>query len=123
MQISKNFQLSEFACKCGCSQMPDPNSLEFKHLVCKLQTIRDECKFPLKITSGYRCQKHNKSIGGKSDSSHLVGLAVDIEIKNDYSRLIFLESAIKAGIKRIGIAKDFIHIDTNDTKNNALWIY
>jgi uncharacterized protein YcbK (DUF882 family) len=92
-------------------------------LVCKLQTIRDDCKFPLGINSGLRCAKHNKKIGGASDSSHLVGLAVDIKITNDYSRLVFLKSEINAGINRIGIAKLYIHIDTDDSKNNAIWVY
>ena len=123
MKLSRNFQLSEFACKCGCGQMPDPDSAEFKYLASKLQEIRDDCRFPLQINSGFRCKKHNKKVGGASDSSHLKGLAVDISITNDYARLVFMESAIKAGIRRIGIAKAYIHIDTDDDKNNAIWVY
>lgn len=123
MRLSQNFNLEEFACKCGCGQMPDCNSSEFKDLVSKLQKIRDLCKFPLKINSGFRCKKHNKKVGGSVNSSHLVGLAVDVEIKSDYSRLVFLESAINVGIKRIGVAKSYIHIDVDKTKDDACWVY
>ena len=123
MQLSKNFQLSEFACKCGCGQMPNAESLEFRYLVCKLQSIRDACRFPLIINSGFRCPKHNKKEGGESDSSHLIGLGADISITNDYARLAFLQSAIRNDIKRIGIGKTYIHVDVDDAKSDASWVY
>ena len=59
----------------------------------------------------------------KKDSTHLIGLAVDIVINNGFTRLILIASAIEVGIKRIGIAKDFIHIDTDSDKDNAIWVY
>ena len=123
MQLTRNFQLSEFQCPC-CGASPDPESAEFKFFVGKLQEIRDLCRFPLKINSGFRCKKHNKSLpNSSSNSSHLIGLAADIAIANDYARLIFLSSAIKCEIKRIGIAKTYIHLDIDDDKNNAIWVY
>lgn len=30
------------------------------------------------ITSGYRCKKHNKEVGGAADSAHVKGMALDI---------------------------------------------
>jgi zinc D-Ala-D-Ala carboxypeptidase len=122
LQLSKDFTLEEFRCPC-CNATPDPESLEFKYFVGKLQEIRDMCRFPLKITSGFRCVKHNKKVGGEKDSSHLLGIAVDIAINNDYTRLAFLSSAIQVGIKRIGIAKTYIHVDIDDGKDNAVWLY
>lgn len=38
-----------------------------------LQQIRDALGKPIKITSGYRCEKLNKLVGGVSNSSHLKG--------------------------------------------------
>jgi len=122
MQLTKNFQHSEFACNCGCGQMPDPNDLEFKMLVAKLQNVRDECGFPLHITSGYRCPKQNKKVGGVKDSSHLAGLAVDIAVESDFTRLLFLRSAVKY-FGRIGIANKYIHVDVDVTKDDAIWVY
>jgi zinc D-Ala-D-Ala carboxypeptidase len=123
MQLTKNFTLEEFQCPCGCGASPDPENYEFKYFVGKLQEIRDLCKFSLKINSGFRCKKHNAKVGGKKDSSHLLGIAVDIAIANDYTRLAFLSSAIQVGIKRIGIAKTYIHVDVDDGKDNAVWLY
>jgi hypothetical protein len=62
-------------------------------------------------------------VGGVKDSAHLVGLAVDIEIKTDWQRLRFLESAVLAGIKRIHISKTYVHVDVDATKNDACWVY
>lgn len=35
-----------------------------------LQTFRDALGKPIKITSGYRCEKLNKLVGGVPNSSH-----------------------------------------------------
>ena len=122
--LSINFTLEEFQCHCGCGLKPNQYSLEFKDFVIKLQAIRDKCGFPLHINSGIRCKKYNDSLSDSvSDSSHLKGIAVDIAIADDYSRGIFLDAVYKIEIHRIGIAKRFIHIDVDKTKNNAAWLY
>ena len=70
--ITKNFTRNEFQCSCGCSaQMVD------EMLVQKLQTIRTVYDTPLKITSGYRCVKHNAAVGGAKSSKHLYGIAAE----------------------------------------------
>ena len=72
--ITKNFTRNEFQCSCGCSaQMVD------EMLVQKLQTIRTVYDTPLKITSGYRCVKHNAAVGGAKSSKHLYGIAADVK--------------------------------------------
>lgn len=38
-----------------------------------LQSIRDALGKPIKITSGYRCEKLNRLVGGVHNSSHLKG--------------------------------------------------
>ena len=73
---TKNFKLEEFRCKCGtCTGFP---SLLDINLLKNLQLVRD--KFgATTITSGLRCVKHNKAVGGVSNSRHLVGKAADIK--------------------------------------------
>lgn len=123
MYLTKNFNLEEFQCPC-CGKTPDPESYEFKYFVGKLQDIRDLCKFPLHINSGFRCKKHNKSLPNSSpNSSHLIGLAVDIAITNDFARLMFIRYAIECGIRRVGIGKTYIHVDTDFNKNDSIWLY
>ena len=53
-KITTDFERHEFACPCGCTaQMIDPE------LVQKMQTIRTKLGKAIKVTSGYRCVKHN----------------------------------------------------------------
>ena len=57
--------------------------LEIQKLACQLQHIRDfEFRKPIKITSSYRCKTHNKSIGGVSNSQHILGKAADIQVED-----------------------------------------
>ena len=70
--ITANFGLAEFQCPptCGCNaQLIDDD------LIKRLQTIRDKLGGKIKITSGYRCVKHNKRVGGGKASKHLYGVA------------------------------------------------
>ena len=75
------------------------------------------------ITSGYRTEMHNQKVGGVSNSSHLIGKAADIAVKNGNERYIILNSLIKAGFRRFGVAKTFIHCDNDETKKNSVWTY
>ena len=78
----------------------------------RLDQIRKDVDEPLIITSGYRCSKHNRAVSSTGDNGpHTTGEAVDIKAD---SRLRFkiIQSAIKHGFTRIGVAKTFIHIDS-----------
>lgn len=43
-----------------------------------LDPIREEFGKPITVTSGYRCPKLNKEVGGQPNSFHLRGCAADI---------------------------------------------
>lgn len=116
--LTTNFSRQEFMCKCGCGLASISSEL-----VSKLQTMRTACGFPFTITSGCRCAKHNKNVGGKIDSAHLpdtngVCHAVDIAYSTANDLYSMIMAAQQAGIKRIGInfAKRFIHIDNDSGK-------
>ena len=89
----------------------------------KLDLARELAETPFNITSGYRCPKHNKEVGGVKDSAHVSGLAVDITVPDNVARLNIIRGLIIAGFRRIGIGKDFIHADIDKTKPNNLWLY
>lgn len=77
--LTKNFSLYEFECPCGCTaQMID------RELVEKMQALRDKLGKKVKVTSGYRCVKHNasKDVGGSKQSRHLYGIAADWRTDN-----------------------------------------
>lgn len=125
VRLSRNFFLDEFQCNCG--------SCDFENLidglfVVKLQNIREDVGKPFKLNSAARCEEHNRLVGGYPGSAHLVtkdkpARAVDISTVGwtGEERYLLIKSAIKYGIRGIGIAKTFIHIDTK--KRRAVWGY
>lgn len=91
------------------------------HFMGKLVALRRELGFPLHITSGYRCAKHNKDIGGKAASKHIMGRAVDISLTmSEPDQIRLVRAAIEHGLHGMGIAKTFIHLDDYSPR---LWGY
>ena len=43
-----------------------------------LDPLREKYGSPIKVNSGYRCEKLNKAVGGSPTSQHRYGLAADI---------------------------------------------
>ena len=73
--VSKNFNRSEFACKCGCEYATvDVELLRI------LEDVRERFDSAVKINSGCRCPAHNKRVGGSVDSEHTRGIAADIVV-------------------------------------------
>jgi len=63
-------------------------------------------------------------VGGKETSSHLKGYAVDIKCEESPYRYLLVGGLLKAGFKRIGIGKNFIHADIDPEKVGSLiWVY
>ena len=90
----------------------------------KLDNARMIADIPFVINSAWRSAEHNEKVGGKPDSSHLKGLAVDIKVTNSRQRFIVLQSLIAAGFNGIGIAKTFIHVDGDNEKDpRVTWLY
>lgn len=125
MQITKNFNISEFKCNCGC-EMPHEVYENVVKLALQLQNLREAINKPVKINSAYRCEKHNKEIGGVSNSQHLLGKASDIKIKGFPPKQIsfVIEHLIRDGYMwegGIGVYDSFIHYDIRGDK--ARWDY
>ena len=93
-------------------------------LILILESVRNELGKPVVITSGYRTEAHNEKVGGKPNSSHLKGLAVDIACNASRDRFNLVNLFIKHDINRIGIAKNFIHVDIDGDKDqDVMWTY
>lgn len=71
----KYFKDSEFTCKCGCGTNLQKNGI--KRIA---DEIREHFGKPAIISSGTRCAKHNKAVGGVAGSYHTTGNAIDIII-------------------------------------------
>jgi len=87
MRLSPHFTLEEMeasdtARRLGiCNKAPSGvvRNLGFlaSNLLEPLRTLIDK---PIYISSGYRCEKLNKAVGGSATSQHRYGQAVDIEV-------------------------------------------
>lgn len=106
-KLSEHFSKKEFACK-HCNEIINIDPLLIAKLECLRSAIGNK---PIFITSGYRCEIHNKKVGGASNSQHLKGKAVDIWVKEDMLELTKLADRIfsQGGM---GTYKNFIHLDT-----------
>ena len=112
-KLSKNFDSSEFACKCGCGyDTPDPE------LIRMLQAARNLYGKSMIISSGCRCIKHNRTVGGATNSAHITGKAADILTPTGIDRYLIIKALIQAGFERLGINfnKKFIHVDVDYSK-------
>ena len=114
-----HFETQEF----DCPSLPNSGVNMDNAFLQMLDDARGIAGIPFKITSGYRSITHNKEVGGVQNSSHLCGKAADIKVGSGNERYIIINALIKAGFRRLGVAKTFIHCDNDETKPNSIWTY
>ena len=115
--IRTHFTDREMDCRCGCQKTVAPE------LLVRIEALRALIDKPLSVTSGARCEKHNRAIGGALHSWHLQGLAVDISCVDSDLRCEIIHLAALLGFNGIGIAKTFIHLDLRPVDNGQCWLY
>ena len=102
----------------GSGQLRDPKLLEM------IDEAREIYGKPIRVTSGYRTESHNRKVGGVKSSSHLKGLAIDVACVKSDDRFEMLTALLKVGFNRIGVASTFIHVDIDKNKSqNVIWTY
>ena len=95
----------------------------------RLVRARKIAQIPFSINSGYRSKEYNKQLYAKMgkpvvNSAHTRGWAADIHTENLTDRYTILSALIEVGFTRIGIGKNFIHVDCDPSKNpSKIWIY
>ncbi len=121
----KHFTPREFTCTCdGLCDHPVAISPD---VVAALDRIRDELGVPLSVVSGTRCERYNRKVGGSPRSAHIpkngISHAVDIRCQDAQLRHRLISAAL-AVFPRIGIAKDFIHLDDDpELPQPLIWVY
>lgn len=115
----KYFEPYEFKCNGEvCIDLMNPELLK------RLDLARGIADVPFFITSSYRDKLTNEEAGGKKNSAHLRGNAVDIHCENSYHRFKILQGLLDAGFTRIGIADGFIHADVDEELVDCvIWTY
>lgn len=92
-------------------------------LLDRLDVVRSLCGFPLIVNSAYRSFDYEQERGRTGSSSHCKGIAVDLAVTSGEKRLKIVQNALRAGFKRIGIAKTFVHLDLDEGKSSSIWLY
>ena len=104
--------------------MPNDVFENIKLLAIHLQAFRDVFNEPITINSSYRCEEHNRSVGGSKTSQHLLGKAADITIKG-YTpdevadKIELLHSENRNRTNGLGRYNTFTHVDIRN--NYARW--
>ena len=99
-----------------------------KELIRRLDGAREIAGVPFKILSGYRTEAHNTKVGGVANSSHLSGLAADIDYSTEEEKVAILTGLRKMDFNRFGIrtgaSGSSIHVDIDPDKSQyVVWGY
>lgn len=125
-RFEQNFNLSEF----HCSECDDcKETLVAPLLLSVCERLRAAVGEPVKITSGYRCEAHNKRVGGAPLSYHTQGLAVDLRtVSREKMETLYLAAQNLDDIGAIGRYVDEndhlmrLHIDLRRVNKRVEWV-
>lgn len=120
MITSKYFKEDEFnRCSPSCSLQDMKQTT-----ISKLDTAREVAGIPFVLTSAYRSPEHDRSKGRSGTGAHTVGRAIDIRCNSSRNRFLVVNALLKAGFKRIGVGKTFVHADDSETHDQeVIWLY
>lgn len=128
------FTPTEYACPCCGVCEIDTEFLK------RIDEIRRRCGFPIYITSGCRCRRHNDAVGGALFSAHLCvpnegiqACAIDVTVSG-YKAWCISNYAFQVGMSGIGwrqdgpIEKRMIHLDNAESLTDVrarprIWTY
>lgn len=108
-----HFSPRELSCKCGgrhCrgEYFHNPDFLD------ALEKLRACVGRPMVITSGRRCEGHNRAVGGARRSQHMLAIAVDVSLMG-HDPVGLARFAVAAGFRGIGFGRSFLHLDWRET--------
>ena len=122
--ITMHFTVEELyasatAKKLGINNKPSTQQMINLVYLCAyvLEPLRVAMKEPIKIGSGFRCEKLNKAVGGVYNSQHLKGQAADLCIDGD----------IKKGRRWFEYIKNHLPFDQliweKNSKTGSCWVH
>lgn len=78
--LSDNLNQKEIDCRCDRKECHQ--TLIHEDVIQAFQATRDEYGYRLIVTSGFRCQDHNRDVHGSPSSFHTSGMAIDLTAEN-----------------------------------------
>ena len=122
MQLSAHFRSEEFRCRCGECGIVQIHP----GVVILLEQVRAHYGHrPVTVTSGCRCLKHNRKVGGAPHSKHLcssktLGAAADFSVAGVGPEDVFsFLDATYPGCLGLGLYASWVHADVRPDK--ARW--
>lgn len=126
--MAKYFTINEFTRSATADARGIDNSLPAeltdvaKYTLARLDDIRERYGYPIYITSGYRCPKLNKAVGGKPASQHLKAEAADLRWDVNLLKFILQRCKFDQLIEERSGRTKWIHISfkQDDERNQYL---
>lgn len=84
-----------------------------------LDPLRAAYGMPIRVSSGYRCEKLNKAVGGAATSVHMLGYAADLQVSGSFNKF---RDFVVEWVKKTGVKFDQILVES-DKKTGAKWIH
>lgn len=84
-----------------------------------LDPLRAAYGWPITVSSGYRCEKLNKAVGGVPSSVHMKGLAADLVVGGSFNKF---KEFVKEWFLKTGTRFDQVLLESN-SKTGAKWIH
>lgn len=84
-----------------------------------LDPLRAAYGMPIRVSSGYRCEKLNKAVGGAATSVHMLGYAADLQVSGSFNKF---RDFVVEWVAKTGACFDQILLE-RDRKTGAQWIH
>jgi zinc D-Ala-D-Ala carboxypeptidase len=110
--VSEHFLAKEFDCPCGVCGM----TFVDEDLIAKLEALRMRLGVPIRITSGYRCDYHQRELAARGletasgRSQHQDGKAADLST-GKHSGMDLERHARAVGFQAVGVGRTWVHVD------------
>lgn len=118
------FTRSDTAARLGISNDIPAELLDTAHYtLSRLDEIREAYGKPIIITSGYRCAKLNKAVGGKPTSQHTKAQAADLKWSEELFEFIRANFHFDQLIEETSSRTKWIHVSFKRDKERNQTIY
>lgn len=87
-----------------------------EELLKRIDLAREISGIPYRVLSAYRTHEHEISRGRSGTSSHVKGVAIDIEARTPREKFLVLKGVVGAGFTRIFVYEWGIHVDIDKEK-------
>jgi uncharacterized protein YcbK (DUF882 family) len=122
---SAHLSWDELRCKDGTVYPLLWRSTRAVELARAFERVRLVVGAPLRVTSGYRTEAHNRRRGGARFSQHVQGRALDLLPPPGMIPLTLfnlIRGVVKeAGIRGLGLYPTFVHIDVRPSAKLIVW--